>query len=757
MAVASPISSFVFFVFFSFFLIPATLSIAFESPETFIVHVSRSDKPTIFTTHRHWFSSIIASLPPSHHPSKLLYTYQRSIHVFSASLTAAQAKELRRISGVLSVIPDRVRHIHTTRTPHFLGLTDSFGLWPNSDYADDVIIGVLDSGIWPERPCFSDTGISPTGPNFPESSCNRKIIGARAYYRGYEAGLGKPMDEIKSPRDTEGHGTHTASTAAGSVVANASFYQYAKGEARGMAFKARIAAYKICWSSGCYDSDILAAMDQAITDGVHVISLSVGDTDQAPLYDHDSIAIGAFRAVEHGVLVSCSAGIPVPIRTLPPTSLPGFSRSFPADVILGDGRIFGGVSLYSGDPLGETKLPLVNAEDCGSKYCYSGELNSSKVAGKLVLCDRGGNARVEKGIAVNLAGGAGMIIANLADSGEELIADAHLIPATMVGQTAGDKIRDYIGSDSSPTATIAFKGTVVGTSPSAPRVAAFSSRGPNYLTAEILKPDVIAPGVNILAGWTGYTGPTDLDIDTRRVNFNIISGTSISCPHVSGLAALLRKAYPKWTPAAIKSALMTTAYNVDNTGKSIIDIATGERSTPLVHGAGHVEPNKALDPGLVYDMGVGDYVAFLCAIGYDSRRIAVFVRDPAMVDCGALSFGSPGNLNYPSFSVVFDTNNRVVKYKRVVKNVGSLIDVVYEVKVSDHPPGVEVSVSPSKLVFSIENQTLSYEITFSSVELERVGDATVSISKSAFGSIEWTDGVHVVRSPIAVEWREDSK
>ncbi|CAK9185263.1 unnamed protein product, partial [Ilex paraguariensis] len=632
-----------------------------------------------------------------------------------------------------------------------LGLTDSFGLWPNSDYADDVIIGVLDSGIWPERPCFSDTGISPvpstwkgiceTGPNFPESSCNRKIIGARAYYRGYEAGLGKPMDEIKSPRDTEGHGTHTASTAAGSVVANASFYQYAKGEARGMAFKARIAAYKICWSSGCYDSDILAAMDQAITDGVHVISLSVGDTDQAPLYDHDSIAIGAFRAVEHGVLVSCSAGIPVPIP----------------DVILGDGRIFGGVSLYSGDPLGETKLPLVNAEDCGSKYCYSGELNSSKVAGKLVLCDRGGNARVEKGIAVNLAGGAGMIVANLADSGEELIADAHLIPATMVGQTAGDKIRDYIGSDSSPTATIAFKGTVVGTSPSAPRVAAFSSRGPNYLTAEILKPDVIAPGVNILAGWTGYTGPTDLDIDTRRVNFNIISGTSISCPHVSGLAALLRKAYPKWTPAAIKSALMTTAYNVDNTGKSIIDIATGERSTPLVHGAGHVEPNKALDPGLVYDMGVGDYVAFLCAIGYDSRRIAVFVRDPAMVDCGALSFGSPGNLNYPSFSVVFDTNNRVVKYKRVVKNVGSVVDVVYEVKVSDPPPGVEVSVSPRKLGFSIENQTLSYEITFSSVELERVGDATVSISKSAFGSIEWTDGVHVVRSPIAVEWREDSK
>ncbi|XP_059640181.1 subtilisin-like protease SBT1.4 [Cornus florida] len=759
-------------------LVSATFSNPADSsdlPETFIIHVSRSHKPKTFTTHHHWYSSILRSLSSSsHHPSKLLYTYDTAVNGFSARLTASQAAELRRIPGVLSILPDRVRQIHTTRTPQFLGLTDVSGLWPNSDYADDVIVGVLDTGIWPERPSFSDEGLSPipsnwkgtceSSPDFPSSACNRKIIGARAFYKGYEAGLGRPMDESvesKSPRDTEGHGTHTSSTAAGSVVANASFFQYARGEARGMAIKARIAVYKICWGSGCYDSDILAAMDQAIADGVHVISLSVGASGYAPQYDHDSIAIGSFGAAQHGVLVSCSAGNSGPdpytaVNIAPWILTVGAStidREFPADVVLGDDSTFGGVSLYSGDLLGNSKIPLVYAGDCGNRYCYEGRLNSSKVTGKIVVCDRGGNARVAKGSAVKLAGGVGMIMANTAESGEELIADSHLIPATMVGSTAADKIREYVSSDPSPTATIVFRGTVIGTSPPAPKVAAFSSRGPNHLTAEILKPDVIAPGVNILAGWTGFTGPTDLEIDPRRVDFNIISGTSMSCPHVSGLAALLRKVYPKWSPAMIKSALMTTAYNVDNSGRNITDLATGEESSPFIHGAGHVDPNGALDPGLVYDMEVSDYVAFLCAIGYDSDRIGVFVRGPATVDCRAQSLATPGDLNYPSFSVVFDSNKKVVKYKRVVKNVGPSVNVGYALIVKS-PPSVEISVTPSKLMFSAENQTLSYEITFTSVA---VSSSQLSVVASkGFGSIEWTDGTHHVRSPIAITWRQGS-
>ncbi|KAJ7963298.1 Subtilisin-like protease [Quillaja saponaria] len=774
MAIPSSSSRFSFFFLFLFLcFISVTLSTSSdpsEGPQTFIIHVSKSAKPALFSSHHHWYTSIIKSLPPSPYPIEILYTYDRAVHGFSARLSAAQAAKLLHVPGVISVIPDQIRQVHTTYTPNFLGLVDNYGLLANSENGNDVVVGVLDTGIWPELQSFSDLGLSSvpsgwkgiceTGHDFSSSACNGKIIGARAFYKGYESYLDGPMDESvesKSPRDTEGHGTHTASTAAGSVVANASLFHYAQGEARGMATKARIAVYKICWSMGCFDSDILAAMDQAVADGVHVISLSVGANGYAPQYDHDSIAIGAFGAVQHGVLVSCSAGNSGPdpytaVNIAPWIVTVGAStvdREFTADVVLGDGRVFGGVSLYYGDKLPDFKLPLVYAADFGNRYCYMGYLPPSKVTGKIVVCDRGGNARVEKGSTVKLAGGLGMILANTAASGEELLADAHLIAATMVGQIAGDKIKEYIKLSQYPTATIEFHGTVIGDTPAAPKVASFSSRGPNHLTPEILKPDVIAPGVNILAGWTGRIGPTDLDIDPRRVEFNIISGTSMSCPHVSGIAALLRKAYTKWSPAAIKSALMTTAYNVDNSGDNIKDLGSGKESTPFIHGAGHVDPNRALNPGLVYDLDVNDYVAFLCSIGYDSRRISVFIREPTSLDVCERKLGrngkltTPGDLNYPSFSVVFGANQDLVKYKRVVTNVGSSIDAVYTVKVNA-PRGVEISVSPSKLVFNSESQTQAYEVTFA----KGVGYAY----SARYGSIEWTDGSYQVRSPVAVRW-----
>ncbi|MQM05236.1 hypothetical protein Taro_038049 [Colocasia esculenta] len=720
-------------------------------------------------SHRHWYASTLAEVAPPPVPaSRILYTYDRAATGFAVRLSPSQADALRSLPAVIAVEPDRPHQLHTTRTPEFLGLTDVSGIWPNSHYADDVVIGVLDTGIWPERASFSDDGLSPvpstwrgvceTSRDFPASSCNRKLIGARVFYKGYEAARGYPINETaesKSPRDTEGHGTHTASTAAGAAVTGAALFGFAAGEARGMATKARIAAYKICWSMGCFDSDILAAMDSAVADGVNVISLSVGANGYAPSYYRDSIAIGAFGAIQHGVLVSCSAGNSGPgaytaVNIAPWILTVGAStidREFPADAVLGDGSIHPGVSLYSGDPLGQSPLSLVYSGDCGSALCLSGHLDPEKVAGKIVLCDRGLTARVEKGAAVKLAGGAGMILANTADSGEELVADAHLVPATMVGQIAGDKIRNYTQTGQNMTATILFRGTVTGPSPAAPRVAAFSSRGPNIRTQEILKPDVIAPGVNILAAWTGFASPTDLDIDPRRVDFNIISGTSMSCPHASGLAALLRQAHPDWSPAAIKSALMTTAYNTDNSGGVIHDLANGKESTPFVRGAGHVDPNRSLNPGLVYDLQVGDYISFLCTIGYGPLQIAVFVKDLA-VDCSGKEMASPGDLNYPSFSVVFDPHNKVVTYRRTVKNVGSTQagEVSYEVEVSP-PPGVDISVSPSKLVFSEPNQTRSYSVTFSTVRDPAKASASV-----AFGSIAWKDGVHVVRSPVAFQW-----
>ncbi|RZC86700.1 hypothetical protein C5167_030052 [Papaver somniferum] len=691
---------------------------------------------------------------------------------FAARLTPSQASHLRLQPGFLAILPQEIHQLHTTRTPSFLGLNDNSGLWPNSEYADDVIIGVLDTGIWPESQSFNDTsiknpvpkrwkGICESGPDFPSTSCNKKIIGARVYYKGIEEKLRRRLNQTKdskSPRDTNGHGTHTASTAAGSVVKNAGLFEYGVGEAKGMATKARIASYKICWNEGgCAGADILAAIDQAVEDGVDVISLSVGPRMPRP-YDQHPTAIGAFGAMMKGVLVIASAGnsglsgLATVANSAPWIFTIGAStidREFPCNVILGDGRVVNGVSLYSGKPLEKPNVDLVYASSIGSIFCKEGELNSTAAAGKIVLCDGGGGiGRADKGNAVKIAGGVGVIIANPLANGEELSGDAHLIPGTTVTFRGGVEILRYIVTQKNPTASFDFKGTIIGSSPSAPKIAASSSRGPNFITPEILKPDVIAPGVNILAAWTGAAGPTDLEVDKRRVEFNIISGTSMSCPHVSGLAAMLRKAYPNWSPAAIKSALMTTAYNLDNAGKIFTDLSTGRDSTPFQHGAGHVDPNKALNPGLVYDIQPSDYEAFLCSIGYNQTQISLFIHDK-VVDCKShASVTGPGDLNYPSFSVVFKPPNSVVKHKRVVTNVGKTGDATYRVKIKS-PLSAEISVSPNTLTFTTSNKSLSYEITFTSLtNPEKNSNST----KTEFGSIEWTDSVHVVRSPIALIW-----
>uniref|UniRef100_A0A453PSP8 Subtilisin-like protease n=1 Tax=Aegilops tauschii subsp. strangulata TaxID=200361 RepID=A0A453PSP8_AEGTS len=692
-----------------------------EVQSSYIVHVAAGHAPRLprrgLLTTRAYGSFLREHIPVelSTPAPRVLYSYSHAATGFAARLTGRQAARLASSVSVLAVVPDVMQELHTTLTPSFLGLSPSSGLLPESNGASDVVIGVLDTGVYPEgRASFSaDPSLPPlppgkfrggcvSGPSFNGSAlCNNKLVGAKFFHKGQKAARGSAFGEdSESPLDTNGHGTHTSSTAGGSAVADAAFYDYARGKAVGMAPGARIAVYKVCWK-GCASSDILAAFDEAIADGVDVISLSLGSNGKAPDFYSDTTAVGAFRAVSKGIVVSASAGNSGPRESTAVNVAPWFltvgastlNRQFPADVVLGNGETFTGTSLYAGEPLSATKKPLI----FGSPEAY----------------------------------------------GEQAMTSAYVHPATAVTFAAAEKIKKYISAQTSPTATIVFHGTVVGPTPPSPRMASFSSRGPNTRAVEIFKPDVTMPGVDILAAWTGANSPSELASDTRRVKYNIISGTSMSCPHVSGIAALLRQARPEWSPAMIKSALMTTAYNMDNAGAVIGDMSTGKASTPFARGAGHVDPNRAVDPGLVYDAGTEDYITFLCALGYTDKQIAVF---SSSTNCSTRAGSSVGDHNYPAFSVVFTTNKlAVVRQRRVVRNVGGDARATYRAKVTA-PDGVLVTVSPRTLRFTATQKTQEYVVTFA----QRIFGGVKG--NHTFGSIEWSDRKHTVTSPIAITW-----
>ncbi|CAI9762377.1 unnamed protein product [Fraxinus pennsylvanica] len=743
-----------------------------STKKTYIIQVDKWAKPEEFSDHKQWYSSMIksvASTPEKEEDTdndRMLYAYQTAFHGVAAQLSEEEVEMLQEQNGVVAVFPEIVYQLHTTRSPKFLGLEREDGMHVDSHKISDhdVIVGVLDTGIWPESPSFNDSsmrqvpahwkGTCDVGRGFTKHHCNRKIVGARVFYRGYEAAAGKinEQEEYKSPRDQDGHGTHTAATVAGAPVLGANLLGYAYGTARGMATGARIAAYKVCWVGGCFSSDILSAVDQAVADGVNVLSISLGGGVSS--YHRDSLSIAAFGAMEKGVFVSCSAGNggpdPISLTNVSPwvttVGASTMDRDFPATIKLGTGKYLTGASLYKGRINLSTKkqYPLIyhgsnSTIPTPSSMCLEGTLGRS-AAGKIVICDRGISPRVEKGQVVKNAGGVGMILSNTAANGEELVADCHLLPAIAVGETEGKTIKHYVTTSRNATATLAFLGTKLGIRPS-PVVAAFSSRGPNILSLEILKPDLVAPGVNILAAWTGDLGPSSLPTDHRRTKFNILSGTSMSCPHVSGIAALLKSKHPDWSPAAIKSALMTTAYIHGNNQNPLIDASTARPSSPYDHGAGHVNPVKALDPGLIYDIGAQDYFDFLCTQGLEPSQLVVFEKFSNRTCRHSLR--NPGDLNYPAISVVFPETANVtsVTLRRTVTNVGppnsSYHAVISPLK------GAVLKVEPARLNFNSRLQKLSYKITFTTKSRQTAPE---------FGSLIWNDGLHRVRSPIIITW-----
>ncbi|GKE79051.1 subtilisin-like protease SBT5.6, partial [Tanacetum coccineum] len=363
-------------------------------------------------------------------------------------------------------------------------------------------------------------------------------------------------------------------------------------------------------------------------------------------------------------------------------------RSFVAPIKLGNGKIVKGQSAtpYS---LPQRKMyQLVYAaevvnENVPKTYiagqCLPGSLNPQKAKGKIVFCLREYGTRVGKGMEVKRAGGIGYILGNSPANGAELTVDAHVLPATAVTSDDAVQILRYINSTKTRSAYI-FPGRTLLQAKPAPSVAAFSSRGPSAISPEILKPDIAAPGLNILAAWTEGNSPTKIEADKRRVKYNILSGTSMACPHVSAAAALIKAIHPNWSSAAIKSALITSAGLLNNEGKRITD-ASGNPADPLQFGSGHFRPEKAADPGLVYDASYNDYLMFLCS--------HVDINSNPTFKCPKTT-PSMQNLNYPSFS--FPKLTGKVAVKRTVTNVGGKGSVYFA---SVEPPmGISVKVYP---------------------------------------------------------------
>lgn len=701
--------------------------------------------------------------------SRLLYSYSNAMEGFAAQLSETELEYLKRLPDVVAVREDRKYQIQTTYSHKFLGLSvGTQGLRQKSSMGQGAIVGVLDTGVWPESPSFSDSKMPPVpqkwrgacqeGQDFNSSNCNRKLIGAKFFIKGHHVASSLPSDvaqEYVSPRDSHGHGTHTSSTAAGASVADASVFGNGAGVAQGMAPGAHIAVYKVCWFSGCYSSDIVAAMDSAIRDGVDILSLSLGGFP-LPFFD-DSIAIGSFRAMQHGISVVCAAGNNGPIQSSVANVAPWITtigagtldRRFPAIIRLSNGEAIYGESMYPGNKFKqatkELEVVYLTGGQMGGELCLKGSLPREKVQGKMVVCDRGVNGRSEKGQIVKESGGAAMILANSEINLEEDLVDVHVLPATLIGFAEANRLKAYINTTSNPKARIQFGGTVIGRS-RAPSVAQFSSRGPSLSNPSTLKPDVIAPGVNIIAAWPQNLGPTGLPEDSRRSNFTVMSGTSMACPHVSGITALIHSAHPKWTPAAIKSAIMTTADVTDHFGKQILD--GNKPADVFAMGAGHVNPTKAIDPGLVYDIKPYEYIIHLCALGYTHSEI--FIITHMNVSCHKILQMNKGfTLNYPSISVIFKHGTTSKMVSRRLTNVGST-NSIYEVKVTA-PEGVRVRVKPRRLVFKHVNESLNYKVWFMS-EKGKEG-RKVRFTEGDLTWIHCENSKYKVRSPIVVTWK----
>ncbi|XP_059457922.1 cucumisin-like isoform X2 [Corylus avellana] len=707
--------------------------------KAYIVYMGNRKLDEVSTSSLH--TSMLQEVIGSTGPDSLIHSYTRSFNGFSAELTKQEAQKIAGMDSVMSVFPSKQKKLHTTRSWDFLGFPQQV---PRRPVESNIIIGVFDTGIWPESESFSDEGFGPPPTKWKGSCqasanfrCNKKIIGARYYHSN--GVLEKKI--VKSPRDSNGHGTHTASTAAGNLVNEASLLGYGLGTARGGVPSARIAVYKVCWHAGsCDELDILKAFDDAIDDGVDIISLSVGGS-RAHNYFEDAIAIGAFHAMTNGILTSVSAGNEGPglstLSNFSPWSLSvaasTIDRKFTTKIQLGNKKIYEGISINTFD-LKYRTYPVIYGGDAPntkggfngsvSRFCIiKDSLDQNLVKGKIVLCDGLNNGEV--------AFEAGAVGTIMHGPDGQRASRSFPLPASYLDLQDGSKLHSYITSARNPTVTILK--SEEGNDTFAPYIDSFSSRGPNPVTFNILKPDLAAPGVNILAAWPPFFPITKVKGDNRLLPYNILLGTSMACPHATGAAAYIKSFHPTWSPAAIKSALMTTA----------IPMSAGKNpEAEFAYGAGNINPLRAPYPGLIYDIKPFDYMQFLCSEGYNTKLLQYITFDK-LTGCFEAINGRAFDLNYPSFSLSTSHSKYINHvFHRTVTNVGSP-NSTYKAVVTTQD-GLRIKVKPRVLSFTSlgEKQPFTLKIQ---------GTANKFIVSA---SLVWDDGKFQVRSPIVVVVRD---
>jgi subtilisin family serine protease len=678
-----------------------------------------------------------AAVRAKHGDPAALYSYSVTFPGFSANLTADQAYAMNSDPDVVAVSEDKMFKLDATteRTTDFLGLEKKRGIWDQlggtkkNGAGSGVIVGVVDSGIWPESKSFASLKGPTTIPDwkggcvagednsFPTNLCNDKLIGAQYFVDGFGRANVK-KGEFLSPRDGAGHGTHTTSTAAGDFGPRAVMPGGTDlGVVSGVAPAAHVAMYKACWegatAAGCAGADLTAAIDRAVADGVDVINFSIGGTTESSYFDPAEIAF--MNAAQAGVFVAASAGNagpgtstldhPSPWLTTVAASTYSINES---TVVFGNGLRRVGVSTTAGlpaSPLVESVMvKKVGKTDTDANLCVTGSLDPVKVAGKVVLCDRGVNPRIDKSLEVQSAGGLGMVLLNPSQQGGN--GDFHFVPTIhleFIDKASYDAVHAFARTAGATAEILA--GVNTGSTTQVPEVVSFSSRGPSKRAdGDVLKPDISAPGVDVLAAVAPASN------HTRTYDF--MSGTSMAAPHIAGIAALLKEAHPTWSPMAIKSALMTTAGDVKHD------------SSPFNQGAGQVKPNTAVDPGLVYDSGVNDWRGFLKGQGCNGCP----AEPPAI---------TASELNQASIAVGALAGSRTVH--RTVTNVSQQHET-YTASVSGLA-GFDATVTPSRITLRPGKSA-----TFT-VKLDRT-DAAVNAWST--GNLTWRSRDHTVRSPIAL-------